>query len=288
MGIGAEDDIDKLMIKKYQDESLILKSNYKDCKMKKDNYSPKDINIIKYDYHPCTIDYKDISTKFFQYRKDYDILTKHPKINKKKIDILNKKMKDLTNPNKMYERLGIDVIQIVIGNKLVPIVDPDYEDNLLVLLAMLRTKFVDTLGYITPNIRIMDSSKLEPYEYKLFVRNRLVFQSLLDKDLSDDNKKQEIIINLQKACIKYAPQIMSKADVLKLMELVRSQDPTLVNDLVPILLSPIDIKHVLTKLIQEQISIKDIIYIFELLNDYARYTNDIDILTEQLKRDLQF
>ena len=72
------------------------------------------------------------------------------------------------------------------------------------------------------------------------------------------------------------------------MKLVRSKDPTLVNDLVPILLSPIDIKHVLTKLIQEQISIKDIIYVFELLNDYARYTNDVDILVEQLKRDLQF
>ena len=81
---------------------------------------------------------------------------------------------------------------------------------------------------------------------------------------------------------------MSKTDALKLMELVRSQDPTLVNDLIPTYLTPIDLKYICANLIQENIGIKDIISIFEHLNNYARYTQDLEELTEILKKELQF
>ena len=76
---------------------------------------------------------------------------------------------------------------------------------------------------------------------------------------------------------------MTKTDVLKLMELVRSQDPTLVNDLVPTIISTSDLRKIFVNLIREKVSIKDIIFIFERLCDYARFSKEPDILSERLR-----
>jgi len=43
-----------------------------------------------------------------------------------------------------------------------------------------------------------------------------------------------IISHLQDSLRKYVDEIMTKTDVIKLMELVKTQDPTLINDLSPL------------------------------------------------------
>ena len=92
-----------------------------------------------------------------------------------------------------------------------------------------------------------------------------------------------IITHLQDCVRKYVDEIMTKTDVLKLMELVKSQDPTLVNDLVPTIISTSDLRKIFVNLIREKVSIKDIIYIFERLCDYARFSKEPDILSERLR-----
>lgn len=82
---------------------------------------------------------------------------------------------------------------------------------------------------------------------------------------------------------KYVDEVMTKTDVLKLMELVKSQDPTLVNDLVPTIISTSDLRKIFVNLIRERVSIKDIIFIFERLCDYARFSKEPDILSERLR-----
>ena len=67
------------------------------------------------------------------------------------------------------------------------------------------------------------------------------------------------------------------------MELVKSQDPTLVNDLVPTIISTSDLRKIFVNLIREKVSIKDIIFIFERLCDYARFSKEPDILSERLR-----
>jgi len=76
---------------------------------------------------------------------------------------------------------------------------------------------------------------------------------------------------------------MTKTDVLKLMELVKSQDPTLVNDLVPAIISTSDLRKIFVNLIREKVSIKDIMFIFERMCDYARFSKEPDILSERLR-----
>ena len=244
------------------------------------------------------------------------------------LESVRQNMQDLVNPNRMYERLGVDVLSLQVGAGLLCIADPDQEGQLLAKIAALRQRVTDELGYILPNIRIMDSSALEANEYLIAIRGNTVatgfvypgkymviadqwdsVKSEVPEDaivgvdptyqtqaywVSEEDAKSTkaitavdatdvVITHLQEITRKHVDDIMTKTDVLKLMELVRSQDPTLVNDLVPAIISTSDLRKIFVNLIREKVSIKDIIFIFERLCDYARFSKEPDILSERLR-----
>ena len=244
------------------------------------------------------------------------------------LDAVKQNMQDLVNPNKMYERLGVDVLSLQVGAGLLVIADPEQDGQLLAKIAALRQRVTDDLGYIIPNIRIMDSSAIGDNEYLISIRGNPVATGMvypgklmviadqydsLGKKLPDNaivsveptfqsqaywlnpqhigkNDKIQavdavdvIVTHLQECVRKYVDEIMTKTDVLKLMELVKSQDPTLVNDLVPTIISTSDLRKIFVNLIREKVSIKDVIFIFERLCDYARFSKEPDILSERLR-----
>lgn len=244
------------------------------------------------------------------------------------LENVKQNMQDLVNPNKMYERLGVDVLSLQVGSGLLPIADPDQEGQLLAKIAALRQRVTDELGYIIPNIRIMDSSALDSNEYLISIRGNKVatgfvypgklmviadqwdstgkptpvdsivnidptYQaqaywvdpSQIDSDdhLTAVDSVDVIVTHLQECVRKYVDEVMTKTDVLKLMELVKSQDPTLVNDLIPTIISTSDLRKIFVNLIREKVSIKDIIFIFERLCDYARFSKEPDILSERIR-----
>ena len=244
------------------------------------------------------------------------------------LENVKQNMQDLVNPNKMYERLGVDVLSLQVGSGLLPIADPDQEGQLLAKIAALRQRVTDELGYIIPNIRIMDSSALDANEYLISIRGNKVATGFVypgklmviadqwdatgkpapadtivnidptyqanaywvDPSQIDENDHltavdsvDVIVTHLQECVRKYVDEVMTKTDVLKLMELVKSQDPTLVNDLVPAIISTSDLRKIFVNLIREKVSIKDIIFIFERLCDYARFSKEPDILSERIR-----
>lgn len=244
------------------------------------------------------------------------------------LDAVKQNMQDLVNPNKMYERLGVDVLSLQVGAGLLVIADPDQDGQLLAKIAALRQRVTDELGYIIPNIRIMDSSAIADNEYLIAIRSNTVATGMvypgkfmviadqweaLGKKVPENvivsvdptyqsqaywidgqyiNKNDRItavdsvdviVTHLQDCVRKYVDEVMTKTDVLKLMELVKSQDPTLVNDLVPTIISTSDLRKIFVNLIREKVSIKDIIFIFERLCDYARFSKEPDILSERLR-----
>ena len=244
------------------------------------------------------------------------------------LENVRQNMQDLVNPNKMYERLGVDVLALQVGSGLLAIADPEQEGQLLAKIAALRQRVTDELGYIIPNIRIMDSSALDANEYLISIRGNTVAtgfvypgkymviadqwdstgkptpadaivnvdptyqaqaywldQSQIDPEdhLTAVDSVDVIVTHLQECVRKYVDEVMTKTDVLKLMELVKSQDPTLVNDLIPTIISTSDLRKIFVNLIREKVSIKDIIFIFERLCDYARFSKEPDILSERIR-----
>jgi flagellar biosynthesis protein FlhA len=83
--------------------------------------------------------------------------------------------------------------------------------------------------------------------------------------------------------VKYVDEVMTKMDVLKLMELVRQQDQSLIQELVPAILAPNDLRKIFVNLIRERVSIKDVLFVFERLSDYARFSKEPDVLSERLR-----
>jgi hypothetical protein len=89
-------------------------------------------------------------------------------------DNVKEQLQELVNPDRMYERLGVDILCLQVGEGLLPIADSDQDGILLAQMAALRQVLTDELGYIIPNIRIMDCSLLDNDEYCISVRNNKV------------------------------------------------------------------------------------------------------------------
>jgi flagellar biosynthesis protein FlhA len=244
------------------------------------------------------------------------------------LDAVKQNMNELINPNRMYEKLGVDILSLQVGNDLLRIADPEQDGQLLGKIAGLRSRMTDELGFILPNIRIMDSLTIGPTEYLVSIRNNPVatgnvfpdrymllathFEAsgqsvpqnavqgkdptygmdcywLEAPDIPPDLQPRAIeatdaiIAHLQEVVVKYVDEVMTKMDVLKLMELVRQQDPSLIQELVPAIITPNDLRKIFVNLIREKVSIKDILFVFERLSDYARFSREPDVLSERLR-----
>ena len=80
--------------------------------------------------------------------------------------------------------------------------------------------------------------------------------------------------------IKYVEDIMDYAEIDKYIDVVENNNPFLVDNIIPDYVSESDLKFILTSLIKERVSVKDIIYIFEKLNDYAGDCPRADLLAK--------
>ncbi|WP_105618040.1 flagellar biosynthesis protein FlhA [Vallitalea okinawensis] len=82
-------------------------------------------------------------------------------------------------------------------------------------------------------------------------------------------------------------ELLTREDVQTLINTVKEKHPTLVEELVPKLLSVGEIQKVLMNLLNEGISIRDLVTIFETLADYGASNRDVDILTEYVRQKLK-
>jgi flagellar biosynthesis protein FlhA len=85
---------------------------------------------------------------------------------------------------------------------------------------------------------------------------------------------------------KYADQMLTRHTVQQLLDNLALQQPKLVDELVPNLLSPGVIQKVLQNLIREGVTIRDLQTICETLADYGLLTKDPDVLTEYVRQSL--
>ena len=83
-----------------------------------------------------------------------------------------------------------------------------------------------------------------------------------------------------------ATNLLSRQDVKLLLDNVREEHPALVDEITPKELSLGEIQKVLSNLLKEQISIRDMVTILETLADYVHITRDTDMLTEYVRQSL--
>lgn len=85
---------------------------------------------------------------------------------------------------------------------------------------------------------------------------------------------------------KYAHQLLGRQETKQLIDHLNETYPILVEEVTPEPLAVGDIQKVLSKLLKENISIRNLPVIFETLADYGKMTNDSDLLTEYVRQSL--
>lgn len=237
---------------------------------------------------------------------------------------LKKNLAEMSNTNNLFERLGVDVMALLVSEELVPLVDTDSDDaeNLFPELIKMRYASVDEYGYIIPPVRILDSEVLAPYEFAITVRGIEVFKAnahshkkmFFVEELNDNKKIKDAIYDvdpitdkdivwvdenetkdywaegisctefmaraLNFVAVRYADELFDYTTMLKYCEIVESENPFLIENIVPDVISFADLRYIFTSLISERVPIKDIIFLFSKLNDFAEDSAKADLLNK--------
>lgn len=82
-------------------------------------------------------------------------------------------------------------------------------------------------------------------------------------------------------------ELLTRQDVQNLINNIKDNNTTLIDELIPKLLTIGEIQKVLQNLLREGISIRDLLTILETLADHAAMTRDTDVLTEYVRQSLK-
>ncbi len=108
----------------------------------------------------------------------------------------------------------------------------------------------------------------------------------VEKDKAKDfwqnglTSSQYIAKALEYVAIKHVEDLLDYEDIEKYLDVVEKENPYLVDNIVPDILTYADIKYIMVSLIKEQVSIKNITYIFEKINDFADEGSKVDIINK--------
>ncbi|MFW6118986.1 MAG: flagellar biosynthesis protein FlhA [Planctomycetota bacterium] len=94
------------------------------------------------------------------------------------------------------------------------------------------------------------------------------------------------ITHLSEVLRQHADEILSRQDVQSLLDNVKEDNPAIVDELVPDLLSLGQLQQVLENLLAEGIPINNLSRILEKLGNYATQVKDLTMLTELVRKDL--
>ncbi len=106
----------------------------------------------------------------------------------------------------------------------------------------------------------------------------------IEKDLTKDfwqngiSGSEYIAKALEYCAIKYVDELLDYAELDKYIDVVSQTNEFLVTNIIPDFISLSDLRFVLTSLIREEVSIKDITNIFEKINDFAEDCTKSDLI----------
>jgi len=83
---------------------------------------------------------------------------------------------------------------------------------------------------------------------------------------------------LEHLSVKYIDELLDYSDINKYMEIVSEQNMFLIENIFPDFISIAELRYILASLLREEISIKDIVFIFEKINDFSDESSKEDLL----------
>ncbi|NVE01843.1 flagellar biosynthesis protein FlhA [Massilia sp. BJB1822] len=94
------------------------------------------------------------------------------------------------------------------------------------------------------------------------------------------------ITHLSEVLKQQSPVLLTRNETDRLLQRVRQEQPGLVEELIPTVLSISDVQKVLQNLLREKVSVRNLEVILETLADVARNSKDLSYLTEAVRQKL--
>jgi flagellar biosynthesis protein FlhA len=85
----------------------------------------------------------------------------------------------------------------------------------------------------------------------------------------------------------HADELLSRQEVIHLLDQLKSSSPKLVEDIIPSVVKIGELQRVLQNLLRERVPIRDLATIIETLGDWAPHTRDVAVLTEYVRNALR-
>lgn len=92
--------------------------------------------------------------------------------------------------------------------------------------------------------------------------------------------------HLTELIMAHADELVTREDVQTLINHIKETSPTVVEELLPSLLTYGELQKILHALLRERVSVRNMETILEVLSDYAPRTKDIEVLTEYVRHSL--
>ncbi len=92
-----------------------------------------------------------------------------------------------------------------------------------------------------------------------------------------------IVTHLSETVKKYAHELLTRAEIMQVIENTKQVQPQLVEEVFPDIMSYANFQKVLSNLLKEGVPIKDMGSILESIIDTSATTNDIDTITENIR-----
>ncbi|MDO5095070.1 MAG: flagellar biosynthesis protein FlhA [Peptostreptococcaceae bacterium] len=92
-----------------------------------------------------------------------------------------------------------------------------------------------------------------------------------------------IVTHLSETVKKYAHELLTRAEIMQVIENTKQLQPQLVEEVFPDIMSYANFQKVLSNLLKEGVPIKDMGSILESIIDTSATTNDIDTITENIR-----
>ncbi|MFA5675326.1 MAG: flagellar biosynthesis protein FlhA [Christensenellales bacterium] len=96
-----------------------------------------------------------------------------------------------------------------------------------------------------------------------------------------------ISTHLMEVIKRHADELLGRQQVQTIIDNIKSQQPALVEEVVPKMFTVGEVQKVLANLLREGVSIRDIGSILEILGDFGNITRDTELLTEYVRQKLK-
>lgn len=221
--------------------------------------------------------------------------------------------------------LESDAMEMELGIELIPLADSRQGGTLLSEITAIRIALAKEMGIILPKVRVRDNLSLEGRRFRILLHGNQVFSAEIqpDQQLLEDCRRAEkdstisttsdfpwcphagwcqepsshsypptdvMSQALRWVANRHASELLTRDATRQLIDELQKNSPTVVEELIPDVMSLGQIQQVLSALVFEGVSLRPLNQILEALSDYAPTTQDrrhlVELVRQRLSRQI--